>query len=71
MYFWLDHVVQMHQKQPMEKEDPDQNCPFCYAPWGECAHYELLVALEEEADELGHFIRETDAPKSPPDSPLN
>lgn len=25
-------------------------CPFCEAPWGECGHVRLLVALVKEAE---------------------
>lgn len=25
-------------------------CPFCEAPWGECGHVRLLVALLREAE---------------------
>jgi len=34
----------------MTDNDVEQQCPFCFEPWGECEHFELLVELEKEAD---------------------
>lgn len=33
----------------MTDDEDQQQCPFCFEPWGECEHYELMLELEKEA----------------------
>jgi len=42
----------------MDDEEIEQTCPFCGAVWETCSHYEMMVGLEAEADELGNVIEE-------------
>ena len=34
----------------MTDDEDQRECPFCFAPGGECEHYELMVELEKEAN---------------------